>query len=114
MAPLAGSGVVVGLAAVVAATPAVRLYVAPPLDTLPALPGRPPPGVRLEAGRVEIHLAAARTGLLDLARELEGALRPVLAGTRWSGAVVHVHVDELDVPPAIPDAAGGPGTTVAP
>jgi hypothetical protein len=88
------------VAAVVAATPAVRLYVPPPLDSLPALPGRPPPGVRLESDRVEIHLAVGRSGLADLAREVAAAVRPGLAGTPWSEVPIHVHVDELDGPPA--------------
>jgi hypothetical protein len=28
------------------------------------------------------------------------AVRPGLAGTQWSEAPIHIHVDELDGPPA--------------
>ncbi len=69
------------------------------------LPGRTVPGVRLAEDRVEVHVVARYgTVLPDLAEKVRAAVIPA-AGE----LPVEVHIDDLDVEPALTGPGGGSG-----
>lgn len=84
------------IAEAVAGVAGARLWVRPPLDSLPAVPGRPPTGVELRDGHAQVHLACDQLPLAPLADTVAQAVLGVLTGTPWAGATVGVHIDHLD------------------
>jgi len=94
--PSSASEVGERIAGAVAGVTGARLWVRPPFDTLPAIPGRPPAGVELRDGQVHVHLACDQLPLAPLADTVAQGILGVLPGTPWAGAPVGVHVDHLD------------------
>jgi hypothetical protein len=95
------------IAEVVEADPDVRIHVAARLHSVPRLPGLAPHGIRVDAAAVHVHLAVTDPHILTLAARLDGAIRPVLAATRFEGAVLHLHFDDLDGDPYRRQPYGG-------
>ena len=72
--------------------PRCRLWVAPPFDRLPVVPGRSPQGITVDDAEVHLHLAATTVELVGLAEELEGQLRSAIGADR----ALHVHIEVLE------------------
>jgi hypothetical protein len=84
------------LAGVIAGVAGARLWVRPPYDALPPIPGRLPAGIEVRDREVHVHVACDRLPLPEITQALARRVTPALLGTRWAQAAVHLHIDHLD------------------
>jgi uncharacterized alkaline shock family protein YloU len=98
------AGLPARLAAVIEGRDDTRLWVAPPFDRFPPLPGRPPAGVVVDDDTIRLHLGVTRADIVDLAQELDAALAAAVAGNGGPDPEIHLHVDRFDGNPFAPPA----------
>lgn len=93
------------LAALIEHTPNVRLWVPPPFDRLPALPGQPPAGIQIGHDQIHIHLAVDTVDVLAISTNLCRSASDLVAASGYNHNEIHLHIDQLDGNPFPPDRA---------
>ena len=83
------------IAATVRAAPTVAaLVAAAPGQVTASLPSPGVPGVYLDDDLVEVHVAVVYgPPLVDISRDLDGLVRPLLAGRR-----LQIHIEDIQLP----------------